>query len=566
MPWPAEYLNGQVLDADGLNAVIRALSTHQGDVNAGGFDINNVGVLRCQSIEFQGVSPLTSKWMEASGYIYPETVANRVLVGTSADDGASHLQVGGTRPTIAIKTAGDTGVARIFAAVPQKGRIDITANASYNGTAWNRDDTSAGALLFYLNPTTASGYMACVGAGENPISWVQPIAYSPTTVNMFGATFLSGGNVGIGTASPQNLLDVRGGRTILSPSNEPYALGVTYGYGTNGFYLGGTSDSALVFSTWIGLEKMRLTADGKLGINVTSPVRSLHVGSVPVGGGAALTGTAPSLALSNADTEPNTNTITAVFALATGAGHYGMSSGDVGILAMGSSRGNIVLSANYSGAGAARHVVLQPSSGNVGIGTTGPTGNLEVWGNNPVVRITQNPGQAGNVALNLVGAGASNTVTINLGGAVIQSRTDDPSLYLQPSGGGTYIAGNTGIGLGAAANIRCFVYTPTISHAAMQVWHGGNGSNPGTVALFSNGYAEASGGYQVLAAYGNNFATRAMVVLDDLTLRWRLRTSQPTDGLLNNQDIVMYLASNTSLRFRVRGADGAVREGTITLT
>jgi hypothetical protein len=38
------------------------------------------------------------------------------------------------------------------------------------------------------------------------------------------------------------------------------------------------------------------------------------------------------------------------------------------------------------------------------------------------------------------------------------------------------------------------------------------------------------------------------------------------DTQLANSNLTFYLASNTSLRIRVRGTDGVVREGTITLT
>ncbi|MBU1070900.1 hypothetical protein KKG65_00635, partial [Patescibacteria group bacterium] len=51
----------------------------------------------------------------------------------------------------------------------------------------------------------------------------------------------------------------------------------------------------------------------------------------------------------------------------------------------------------------------------VGIGTTGPSSNLEVWGSTPIVKITQNPGVAGSSLLNIQGAGgAGNTGAIQM--------------------------------------------------------------------------------------------------------------------------------------------------------
>jgi hypothetical protein len=58
-----------------------------------------------------------------------------------------------------------------------------------------------------------------------------------------------------------------------------------------------------------------------------------------------------------------------VFALATSATQYGQNAGTLLIANYGNSRNNIVIDANYSGTGT-KDVVIQPSSGNVGIGTT----------------------------------------------------------------------------------------------------------------------------------------------------------------------------------------------------
>jgi hypothetical protein len=260
---------------------------------------------------------------------------------------------------------------------------------------------------------------------------------------------------------------------------------------------------------------------------------------------------------------------------------------------------------------------------------------LEVWGQNPLIKIKQNPAQAGDPSLTIEAAGANNNATVNIGGAVLQSNTTGHSLFINPSGLGyvgigtpspstllhlestndpaitikntgmagspsllvamnagndaallqttgnkgfrfyngqyalvIHTNGNVCCGPGSApqSNIALMGYTATASHAAVRAHHAGNGASPGIALQASNGYGETSGGYEIFAVYGNNWSTRVASVLDDWALRYRLKTSQPSDALLANQDIVMYLASNTSLRFRVRGTDGTVREGTITLT
>jgi hypothetical protein len=67
------------------------------------------------------------------------------------------------------------------------------------------------------------------------------------------------GNVGIGTPSPGQKLDIRGGRvTILNA--EPYHLGVQNTTGDNGVWIGSPSADVMQWSDWGGAERMRLNA------------------------------------------------------------------------------------------------------------------------------------------------------------------------------------------------------------------------------------------------------------------------------------------------------------------
>jgi hypothetical protein len=51
MAWPTELVDGARITATVWNAIVRALSTWQGSVNGGGFDLNNGGTLRATSVE-----------------------------------------------------------------------------------------------------------------------------------------------------------------------------------------------------------------------------------------------------------------------------------------------------------------------------------------------------------------------------------------------------------------------------------------------------------------------------------------------------------------------------------
>ena len=89
----------------------------------------------------------------------------------------------------------------------------------------------------------------------------------------------TGGNVGIGTTSPNVLLDVWGatptiravGTSASNPSLTLTSVGITaWSQTVSG------SDSSLSFNK-DGSEKMRIDTSGNVGIGTTNPVTKLHV-------------------------------------------------------------------------------------------------------------------------------------------------------------------------------------------------------------------------------------------------------------------------------------------------
>jgi hypothetical protein len=79
----------------------------------------------------------------------------------------------------------------------------------------------------------------------------------------------SSGNVGIGSSSPSQRLDVNGGRSYFAANNEPYSIGVRYNGSTNGAFIGSPSADTLTISSWGGTERMRIDSSGRVLINST---------------------------------------------------------------------------------------------------------------------------------------------------------------------------------------------------------------------------------------------------------------------------------------------------------
>ena len=131
--------------------------------------------------------------------------------------------------------------------------------------------------------------------GQAAIQAIQPSNLSSADLAFLtrnNATFgermriTSAGNVGIGTASPSEKLDVRDGTiTSRDSGNVNYAeldrfAGLTLkGNGAGAKYISTPNTDDLGFKT-NNAEKMRITSAGNVGIGTTSPTEKLHVDSI----------------------------------------------------------------------------------------------------------------------------------------------------------------------------------------------------------------------------------------------------------------------------------------------
>ena len=238
------------------------------------------------------------------------------------------------------------------------------------------DHTNTKMLELKRNGATKARFIADSNNGQLDL-------YDSSTINSVrllssGVSYLNGGNVGIGTTSPDVELEVEGtikasthgdGLVLGSPTTPKHKLGV---YGNND----------LLFKAPNNTVTMVITAGAKIGIGTTSPQQLLDI---------AATSTAPVLRLSRnqniggtswageslGDIEFYTNdpSTPAVFGKISVIG-----GSDSGTPNAGYPDGHMVFYTKGQQGGALSEKLRITDTGKVGIGTTSPTSELEVNG------------------------------------------------------------------------------------------------------------------------------------------------------------------------------------------
>jgi hypothetical protein len=284
----------------------------------------------------------------------------------------------------------------------EKMRINVTGDIIFGNGESSATTTAAtlrgpartGTNAAGSNLTIATGNGTGTGGSGSLIFQTASAGSSGTTANTLSERMRidSSGNVGIGTASPKQLLHVAG-QGLFTTSGSSYDPGdsagsaVRIGYITGGDYgyvicnqTGVASKRLLVGGSTIeflvsGAEKGRFNSDGKFGIGTTSPLTTLQVGAV-----AAL----------NGDVTLSAGTIM-VYTVATSGAALTWNANTNGgntntVMARLQPRhdtsGNYCLDVfcgtwnNNNSAGTA--IATFSSSGNVGIGTTSPAVALDV--------------------------------------------------------------------------------------------------------------------------------------------------------------------------------------------
>jgi hypothetical protein len=384
------------------------------NVNAGGNNLSltntNAGSSAQATIRFiNDTAERGNISLNSSTYSFGTLVANAIGIRSytaagvylTAENASGHIRLGiGATPST-IADFSSTGLAvtgavssdslvKIGGTVNGGSGLQFDVSRSLSGVEWFGSASGAGYGHRAIEDDSGAGFSRFKLQGRvNSASWTTVLQVDGTaglavtgTLSASGqATFTKSANSAGSVAALLQNADGNAGigsRLAWRLDN----LANEWGY-INVNRVGGGATAQMDFAVnnaaYSGAPSVAMTVlgSGNVGIGTTAPARKLTIV-----GAADQTMTigndGPSMTLTNDASNPNAAATTGLLALATSAGQYSLNAGELMMATFGASRGNIVINPNFAGGGASRDVILQPSSGNVGVGTAVPSTKLHV--------------------------------------------------------------------------------------------------------------------------------------------------------------------------------------------
>jgi hypothetical protein len=357
-------------------------------------------------VPFAGIAGRKTDGTDATtnGYLALSTLRSGSITEAMRITNTGKVGIGTTNPTSKLYVAGSA----YFQGADQTFIVDAVGGGDKN--MWIGDyATPANTAGIYLRSTTNS-YIRTAGGSLN----LFPAASGTT-----GMTILTGGNVGIGTTDPTTKLEVGGVNYIKSYAATVSSLGASGNVvvmADNNGSLFSTSTTSFISNNSLDLWKGTKNGTiwngdaglGNVGIGTTNPITKLNLasgstskveqllGSNSVAAGAVIASISAAYQASNFVTYPTHRTASIDFL----NGPITYSVGGQIVFNTGS------LSDNTTNAPVE---AMRIQNGNVGIGMTNPTYNLEVNGSAKFSNIFMNYGQIFSAALNSSGGGGQNT-------------------------------------------------------------------------------------------------------------------------------------------------------------
>jgi hypothetical protein len=339
---------------------------------------------------------------------------------------------------------------------------------------------------------------------------VQWKAYMPTSTNNFAfndavrdvltlgyngaASYFQGCNVGIGTTSPNNLLQVGGttnGIIRIDGAGDNTDFGIKWASSNASIY-SNTGNAYLTFAT-NGSERMRIASNGNIGIGTSSPSEKLHIknGNLLLDSDA---GFSPGIWMPDLNGNPSlrivTDQIDASYTSiinAWGAPNSGVTVGTTrGDGTAFQVRSEVSLSSGFAtDSGSTRFIVN--GNGNVGIGTTSPSYKLDITALGYGI---QHYGNSTNSLRTYAGSGYQ-VIEATTSTGVSQFGYVSGNFFIEAGGSERMritSGGNVGIGTASpSAMLTLLGLTPfiRIERSGVNTWQIQNNNNVGTITGFS---------------------------------------------------------------------------------